>query len=85
MIFCAQQFNPCLKGSFGIISKRMVIEKYVPIIAVIAPILSFGLQYFAAKYFSYEIGFELLGYNALFMILGLSIVSYSKSQTNTTT
>lgn len=68
---------------FGIISKRMVIEKYVPIIAIIAPIFSFGLQYFAAKYFSYEIGFELLGYNALFMILGLSIISYRKSQANT--
>lgn len=65
---------------FGILCRRKVREKYVPIVAVVAPVLSYLLQYVSSACFAYEIGFELLGYNALFTILGLTIISYNTTR-----
>jgi Na+/proline symporter len=62
--------------AFGIISKRTVRERWVPIIIALSPILSYVLQWAMAKYFDYYIGFELLGYNALFCIFGLLLISH---------
>lgn len=62
--------------AFGIISNRAVRERWVPIIIVLSPILSYVLQWAMAKYFDYYIGFELLGYNALFCIFGLLLISH---------
>ncbi|MBP3289903.1 MAG: sodium:solute symporter [Alistipes sp.] len=63
---------------YGIVSRRRVRERYVPIVAIVAPVLSFALQYGAAEWFAYEIGFELLGYNALITIIGLMLISSDK-------
>lgn len=60
---------------FGLCSKRSIRERAVPAIALLSPIMSYALQWVAAEKFSYQIGFELLGYNALFTIFGLIIFS----------
>ena len=60
---------------FGMATKRRVNERFVPIISIVAPLLSYALQWTLARYCDYHIGFELLGYNALFVIFGLAIVS----------
>lgn len=65
--------------TFGILSKRGVRQRYVPIVAILSPLLSYLLQWVAAAKFSYHIGFELLGYNALFTIFGLIIISQNKN------
>lgn len=57
--------------TFGILSRRRVRERFIPPIVIAAPLLSYALQWAAANYFCYNIGFELLGYNALFVIFGL--------------
>ena len=62
--------------TFGLITKRTVREKWVPIIIVLSPVLSYVLQWATAQHFNYHIGFELLGYNALFCIFGLLLISY---------
>jgi Na+/proline symporter len=62
--------------TFGLISKRAVRERWVPIVIIISPVLSYVLQWTTAKYFDYYIGFELLGYNALFCIFGLLLISH---------
>ena len=62
--------------TFGLITKRVVREKWVPIIIVLSPVLSYVLQWATAQYFNYYIGFELLGYNALFCIFGLLLISH---------
>ena len=41
---------------------------------IAAPLLSAALQAAARRYWNYEIGFELLVYNALFTIAGLFIL-----------
>ena len=62
--------------TFGLITKRAVREQWVPIIIVLSPVLSYVLQWATAQYFNYYIGFELLGYNALFCIFGLLLISH---------
>ena len=65
--------------TFGILSKRGVRQRYVPIVAILSPLLSYLLQWVAAAKFGYHVGFELLGYNALFTIFGLIIISQKKN------
>ena len=61
---------------FGMACRRRIREGYVPAIAVLSPALSWALQWWTAERYGYHIGFELLGYNALFTILGLFLISY---------
>lgn len=61
---------------FGMACRRRIRERYVPAIAVLSPALSWVLQWWTAERYGYYIGFELLGYNALFTILGLFLISY---------
>lgn len=62
---------------FGLLSKRHVNGKFIPLVAITAPVLSYILQWCVAEKFQYFIGFELLGYNALFTIFGLVLISKS--------
>ena len=47
----------------------------MPLAALAGPVLSALLQHVAAGCWSYRIGFELLVYNALFVIAGLFLLS----------
>ncbi len=67
---------------FGMISRRNIREKAVPAIALLSPIMSYILQWVAAVKFGYHIGFELLGYNALFTIFGLYLASLKNNLKN---
>lgn len=60
---------------FGLLSKREVNGRIIPLIAIASPVLSYLTQWMAAELFQYYIGFELLGYNALFTIFGLLLIS----------
>lgn len=60
--------------TFGIMCKNPIKERFVPAIVCMSPVLSYLLQWVAAERFDYFIGFELLGYNALFTIFGLLLI-----------
>ncbi|QDH79247.1 sodium:solute symporter [Echinicola soli] len=65
--------------SFGLFTKRVVKDKAVPWIAVIAPFLTFILSLNSKKWlFGYEFGFEVLILNGGVMFLGLLIFSQKK-------
>lgn len=59
---------------FGIFSKKRIRTNYVASICIIAPILSWVLQWVSQTYFDYVIGFELLLLNASIIIGGLYFV-----------
>ena len=61
--------------TFGMVCKRQVREQFVPVIALLSPVVSYLLQWAVAEKFGYYIGFELLGYNALFTIFGLLLIT----------
>lgn len=66
--------------AYGMFSKSTVRDKWVPVVCIAAPVLSWVLQYVAKQYWAYEIGFELLLYNAAFTILGLIALRAGKVQ-----
>jgi hypothetical protein len=62
--------------SFGILTKRVVDDKIVPIICVLSPIICFILDKYQKLIFgSFEIGLELLIINGLLTFLGLLLIS----------
>lgn len=65
--------------SFGIFTKRKVIDKYIPIIAVLSPVISYILNIYSKTLLGgYEFGFELLIVNGLITFTGLLIFSLKK-------
>ena len=62
--------------SFGLFSKRKVIDKWVPYIAVLSPLLSYLIKKYAPLLLNgYQFGFELLIINGLIMFSGLYFIS----------
>lgn len=60
---------------FGMGCRRRVRDRWVPLAALCGPLLSALLQHAAARCWGYRIGFELLVYNALFVVVGLALSS----------
>ncbi|WP_236979566.1 sodium:solute symporter [Membranihabitans maritimus] len=62
--------------AFGFYSKRTIVDKWAPVICVLAPVLSFILNLNSEKWLNgYQFGFELLLVNGALTIIGLFIVS----------
>lgn len=62
--------------SFGILTKRAVSDKLVPIICIASPVICFFIDKFQKSIFgSFEIGLELLIINGLLTFLGLLAIS----------
>lgn len=65
--------------SFGLLTKRLVIDKLVPVICVITPFLSYILSKYSGVWFSgYEIGIEIVLVNGILTFLGLFLISSSQ-------
>ena len=61
--------------AFGIFTKRQVRDKWVPLVAVIAPVLCYILQSNSERWFGgYKFSYELLIFNALFTFIGLCLL-----------
>ena len=65
---------------FGLSCRRRLRSKFLPVIVIMSPIASFAMQHATKVIFEYHIGFELLGYNALFTIFGLWLISYKNEK-----
>ena len=62
--------------SFGLFTKKAVKDKYVPIIAILSPILCLVINKFSQEVlWGYKFGFELLILNGIFTFIGLWIIS----------
>jgi len=62
--------------TFGMFSKKTIKDKYVPYLALMAPILTYFLDIYSEQLlFGYKFGFELLLVNGAIMVLGLKLVS----------
>lgn len=67
--------------TFGILTKRTVNDNMVPIICILAPIISFVVDKYQKEIFgNYEIGNELLIFNGLITFLMLSIFSSANKE-----
>ena len=65
--------------TFGLMCKRKVHDKWVPLVAVLSPVLSYVLQAHSEQWLGgYRFGYELLLVNAFFTILGLCLLIRKK-------
>jgi SSS family transporter len=61
--------------AYGLISKRQVKDKWVPLVCVLAPIISVILNFNSESWFNgYQFGFEILLVNAALTCLGMRIL-----------
>ncbi|MBP6532141.1 MAG: sodium:solute symporter [Bacteroidia bacterium] len=66
--------------AYGIIAKRELKDKFVPIICLISPLVCYILNENSVHWFSnYKFGFELLIVNGLITFIGLSLISKPKA------
>ena len=64
--------------AFGLFTKRQVRDKMVPIIAIISPMLCFGLNSLTTNLFNYPLGYELLMINGLITFGGMYFLSLNR-------
>ncbi len=64
--------------AFGLFTKRSVLDKWVPIIAILSPIICYLLNANSEAWLGgYKFGFELLILNGLLTFIGLALISHS--------
>ncbi|MCP9199269.1 sodium:solute symporter [Gramella sp. GC03-9] len=62
--------------AFGLLNKRSVKDRFVPLVCILSPILSFILDSNSVEwFFGYQFGFEILLVNAAITFLGLLLIS----------
>ncbi len=77
--FAGYTYGPLLgMFSFGLISKRKVKDRIIPLIAVMSPILTYFTAFFIQKFTPYKFGFELIILNGLITYCGMLIFSFKK-------
>ncbi|HJD75068.1 MAG TPA: sodium:solute symporter [Bacteroides reticulotermitis] len=61
--------------AFGIFTKKQVYDKYIPVVAILSPLLCYVLQRNSEAWFAgYQISYELLILNASFTFAGLCVL-----------
>lgn len=65
---------------FGLFTKVKVRDKQVPVVCILAPILSYMLEYYLLEYQGYKVGYEILLFNGLLTVFGLFVISKKKEQ-----
>ena len=62
--------------AYGILTKRKLRDRFVPVVAITAPLICFFLDKYQAQFFGkFQIGIELLVLNGLLTFIGLSFIS----------
>lgn len=80
--FAGYTYGPLLGlYAFGLFTKFQVKDKWIPVVAIVAPVISFILSHFSERIFNgYQIGFELLIINGIFTFIGLLILSKNNNK-----
>lgn len=75
-ILASYTYGPILgMFAFGIFTKKQVRDKYIPVVAILSPILCYILQRNSQAWFDgYQFSYELLIFNALFTFIGLCLL-----------
>lgn len=65
---------------FGLFTRFEVRDRWIPLVAIAAPVLCALVQYVVREAWSYQIGFELLIYNAAFTVVGMFMLIKKKNR-----
>jgi Na+/proline symporter len=79
--FAGYTYGPLLGlYAFGLFTKWEVKDKWVPVIAILSPVLSYILSQLSFTYLKFEFGFFILILNGLLTFLGLILIRRQKNQ-----
>lgn len=80
-ILASYTYGPILgMFAFGIFTKKQVRDRYIPVVAILSPILCYVLQKNSQTWFNgYQFSYELLIFNALFTFIGFCLLIQKKS------
>ena len=74
-VFAGYTYGPLLgMYAFGLFTKINVNDKYIPVIAMASPIISYVVKDNSFEWFGYNFGFELLIFNGLVTFIGLLLI-----------
>lgn len=74
-VFAGYTYGPLLGlYAFGLFTKWQIKDRWVPLVAVLSPILSYIISVNSLKWFGFEFGFFILILNGLLSFLGLVIL-----------
>ena len=60
--------------SFGLFTKYQIKDKWVPVIAVLSPVLAYLLNLLSIKWFGFHFGYTILLFNGIITFLGLLLI-----------
>lgn len=81
-ILASYTYGPILGlFAFGILTKHTVRDKYVPLVAVLAPVLCFVIQNITVKIWDYHFSYELIIMNALLTFMGMCLLIKKRNLT----
>ncbi len=79
-VICGYTYGPLLGlFAFGMLTKRMPKDRFVPYICVASPLVCYGIDALMTYLTGYRFGYELLMLNALFTFVGLWMTRPAKS------
>ena len=64
--------------TFGLFTKLQVRDRWVPVVAVLSPVISYIVKVYMPVWTGYHFGFEILLFNGLLTFLGLLAISKHK-------
>lgn len=71
---------------FGILGRRGVRDGLVPVVCLLAPVITFALRTWSTRiFFGYQMGFETLIVNALITMAGLFLIANERANSRSTT
>ena len=74
-VLCGYTYGPLLGlFAFSLFTPWGVTDRYVPAVAIVSPILSFGIDRVAILFADYHMGYELLILNGTLTFLGLLLL-----------
>ena len=75
-VFAGYTYGPLLGlYTFGLFTKLKIKDKFVPIVAILSPILSYFISINSIKWFGFDFGFFVLILNGFLSFLGLILIS----------
>lgn len=68
--------------AYGIFTKWKLKDRLVPFVAIISPIIAYGIKWIFSHYYEYQIGYELLILNGMITFIGLLCLTNKKAKLN---
>ena len=66
--------------TFGLFTRRQVRDRWVPVVAVLSPVICYVLKLYMPQWTGYHFGFEILLLNGLLTFVGLLAIKSGKNQ-----